>query len=583
VRQWHYLSKLIRFAFAQNPLLYVSVAVSLVSVVIELLAMSSLYPLFQMVSTGRPAANGIIPKLFALLNVAPQISALLWIFLGLLALRIITQVAAQTLSMRLGKNVQAQLGSRAFEQIIHNLPIRDVTEKSIGFFIGLAGDESFRASTLIISLTQFISSAALAALYFAAIAQASTAVALLVLVFLLISSFALLFVLRISHRLGATQTVESRRASSVFLDSLNNLKTVRAFSAETYVVEFYRKLIFGYTKVLFWIEEVSMLARLVPLLLLLLIFSAWMAWRGASLGNAGLALIVTMIVYLMRFFPVVGEGARLLFKIVSDARSGKDVTAIIDTPPQTYASRDALIDDINHIELRSLGFSYNGEERKATLRDVNARFESGKSYALTGRSGVGKSTLVDLLMKFYSPTAGGIFINGVAVANISESAMRQQIILVSQDPAIFDDTIFNNVCLGLKASLMEVQAACEKACIHELITEMPDGYYTRLQYQGKNLSGGQRQRIAIARVLLRSPAVLILDESTSALDKQAQDRVIENLLAEYRHKILIFVTHDPRVMQQVDEVVDLQKINAAERFLGADPAVTQDTVSPIDH
>jgi ABC-type bacteriocin/lantibiotic exporter with double-glycine peptidase domain len=106
-----------------------------------------------------------------------------------------------------------------------------------------------------------------------------------------------------------------------------------------------------------------------------------------------------------------------------------------------------------------------------------------------------------------------------------------------------------------------VRAACVNAHIHEVIESMADGYNTRLQYQGKNLSGGQRQRIAIARALLRKPDVLIFDESTSALDKATQQKVVENILREYSNKIVIFVTHDPHIMKRVDEVVDLEKIN----------------------
>ena len=114
----------------------------------------------------------------------------------------------------------------------------------------------------------------------------------------------------------------------------------------------------------------------------------------------------------------------------------------------------------------------------------------------------------------------------------------------------------------MDASLSAVQAACDRACVHEVIEEMADGYNTRLQYQGRNLSGGQRQRIAIARALLRKPDVLILDESTNALDKLTQERVVENVLQEYSKKIVIFVTHDPSIIKRVNEIVDLESINS---------------------
>lgn len=563
LKHWDYVLRLVRFAFRANPLLYASILISLFSVVIELLAMSSLFPLLQLVSSGKPPAGGIIVRGLQLLGFAVSAAALLWTFIALLTLRILTQLVGQSLSTYLGKRVLAQLGSRAFERIVRNLSIREINEKSIGFYIGLAGDESFRASTLVISLTQFVSTAALAVLYFAAIAATSPTTAGIVALFLACSSVALFWVLKASHRLGARQTTESRKAHSIFLDSLNNLKTVRTFSAEQYVVGIYRSIIFGYTKILFLIDELALAARLVPVLLLLLIFSAWLMASSQPIESVGLALIVTMIVYLTRFFPTVGDAAHLLFKIVSDAKSGKDVTAILEgeapvEPGEVHAARD-----IESMQLRDVSFSYDESAGQKILSAVNLQFERGRSYALTGKSGVGKSTLVDILLKFYLPTGGTLYVNEVPIPAVSDSQIRRKVILVSQEAAIFDDTVSNNIRLGMKAGQAEVRAACETACIHEMIAAMPDEYETRLQYQGKNLSGGQRQRIAIARALLRQPDVLILDESTSALDKPTQERVIENVLAAYSNRIVIFVTHDPHIMSRVDEVVDLEKVNPA--------------------
>lgn len=560
MKHWDYVYRLVGFAFRANPLLYGSILISLFSVVVELLAMSSLFPLLQLVSSGQPPAGGVIVGGLRYLGIAPSALALLWTFIALLALRILTQLIGQSLSMYLGKRVLAQLGSQAFERIVHNLSIREINDKSIGFYIGLAGDESFRASTLIISLTQFVSTAALAVLYFAAIAMTSPATAGIVALFLACSSVALFWVLKASHRLGSRQTTESRKAHSIFLDSLNNLKTVRTFSAEKYVVGVYRSILFGYTKILFLIDALALSARLVPVLLLLFIVSVWLLVSSQPLQSVGIALIVTIIVYLTRFFPVVGEAARLLFKVVSDAKSGKDVTAILESPATIEPVAAGDLDEIERIQLRDVGFAYDPGSDRRILSALNLRFEKGRSYALTGRSGVGKSTLVDLLLKFYLPTEGALFVNEQSIESVADAQIRRKVILVSQEPAIFDDTIANNVCLGLDASPADVRAACETACIHEVIEGMSEGYDTRLQYQGRNLSGGQRQRIAIARALLRSPDVLILDESTSALDKATQRRVIDNVLQAYCSRIVIFITHDPEIMGLVDEVVNLERL-----------------------
>ena len=563
MKQWKYVSNLTRFAFGANPLLYLSIAISLFSVVVELLAMSSLLPLFQLVSGGAPAEEGIIASTLSALGIAIRAETLLWAFLILFAVRIVTQLAGQSLSMYLGKRVMAQLCSGAFERIINDFSIRKINEKSMGFYISLAGDESFRASTLVISLAQFASTAALVLLYYAAIAKYSPITAGLILAFALCSLAVLYRVTKISHRLGGRQMEESRSAGTLFLDALNNIKAVRSFSAENYVVKIHRAMMFAYTKTLFWVDEVSLLIRLVPVLLILVVFGIWLAWNAQSLQSIGIAFIVTMIVYLMRFFPAVGQGIALLMRIASDARSGKDVTSILGPHIEFPGAATSKIGVIGRIELKDIQFSFDKSDKRSILQGVNLSFERGKSYALSGKSGVGKSTLIDILLKFYPPTSGGVYLNNVSTSELSESAIRRKMILVSQEAAIFDDTVINNVRLGMDASIDEVHAACRAAEIHEVVEGMADGYDTRLQYQGKNLSGGQRQRIAIARALLRKPDVLIFDESTSALDKATQERVVGNILREYAEKIVIFVTHDPHVMERVDEVIDLGRINAA--------------------
>ena len=527
--------------------------------------MSSLLPLFELMSGGKPSTNGLVLQGLIFFGLKVNASAFFGVFLLLFIVRVLTQLLAQSLSMLLGRRVMAQLSAKAFEKIMKTISIRDLAEKSIGYFINLAGDETFRASTLIISLTQFIATASLGLFYFAAIAKYSLNTAGVIFAFLLCTLIALVGVFKASLRLGTQQIDESRREHSIFLDSLNNLKAVRAFTAENYVVNLYKISKFKYAKTLFLIDEMALLSRLVPILLLLVIVGLWLVWNDMSIESIGISFIVTITAYLMRFFPVVGQGLNLLMKIVSDAKVGKDVTEMIETTMNCDNSSSLLLNDVEKIELQKVSFFYDEKTEKLILDNINLIFKKGVSYALSGKSGLGKSTLIDVLLKFHNPTAGSVIVNGMSQNEISAQNIRKKIVLVSQDAAIFDDTVMNNICMGEVADLLDVETACEQACIHNVIKMMVDGYDTRLQYQGKNLSGGQRQRIAIARALLRSPDVLILDESTSALDKKTQKQVVENVLREYSKKIVIFVTHDPHIMELVDEVIDLADINKIEK------------------
>lgn len=563
MRQLAYVVSLTRFAFRANPLLYVSVAVSLLSVVIELLAMSSLLPLIRAASGQTIPANGMIVRFLAQLGYEATAHALLMAFLVLFTVRISTQIAAQSLSMFLSRRVLAQLSSSAFQYVVRQLGIKEINDKNIGFYIGIAGEESNRASNLLMALTQFVSTAFLALLYFWAISRFSPVAGGLILLFSAVSVFALYRVARVSHRLGGKITELSRKANSIFLDALNNLKTVRVFSAETYVADIQQSLIFRYANTQFMIELVAMLTRMLPVLALLLVCIA-LATGSETVDRTNLAFVVTLIAYLMRFFPTVGQGVTLLIRIAGDAKSGQDVTALIGRPADWQRAPARDLSGIHDISLRDVGFTYGEASSEKVLHDVNLKFEKGKTYALVGPSGIGKSTLVDLLLKFYLPTEGQLCLNDVPVADVPESAIRKEILLISQEAALFDDTVANNVRLGKDATLADVQAACRAAQIDDVIESMPQGYDTRIQYQGKNLSGGQRQRLAIARALLREPDVLILDESTSALDKVTQEKVVSNILREYAGKIVVFITHDPYVMERVDEVIDLGQLNRAD-------------------
>jgi ABC-type multidrug transport system fused ATPase/permease subunit len=563
MHRFKYVTNLVAFALRENPLLWAGIGLSLCSVALELLAMSSLMPLFELISGGPPSSHGLIPRLLLALGFQVEPGTLLWAFIILFAIRILTQLVAQMQSTYFSKLVMAQLGSRSFEQILRRIAIREISQKSIGFYVGLAGDEAFRASTLVMSLTQLLSTAALALFYYVAILAYSVVTGALVVAFLLCTSVPFLLAMRASHRLGGRQTEQSRRAHSIFLDALNNLKTVRSFSAEQYASDLYRGTIFAYVRTLFLSDAIALLIKLLPVLLLLAVFATWLFFSHHALQHVGVAFIVTMIVYLMRFFPVLGQCGMLAMKVANDAKAGKDVTALVhpigEPAPVPARATGSILD----IEFDAVGFSYDERAATPVLSDIRLRLQRGKSYALVGKSGIGKSTLIDLLLKFHPPTSGELRVNSVPMSEVTDTEIRTRIILVGQEPAIFDDTVTHNVCLGRPADPSEVEVACRKARIHPVIEAMPQGYGTRLQYQGKNLSGGQRQRIAIARALLRDPDVLVLDEATSALDKETQSEVIEGVLREYSDRIVILVTHDPHLVGLVDEVIDLSALNLA--------------------
>jgi ABC-type multidrug transport system fused ATPase/permease subunit len=350
----------------------------------------------------------------------------------------------------------------------------------------------------------------------------------------------------------------------MFLDALNSLRSVRSFSAENYVTNSYFNQIRSYMRTLALIDIIALSARLGPALLLFVSGAGVVFWPSVSdRFDMDLPFLATIVILLLRFFPIAGQTLNISLRIIADSRAGRDVTRIISeyrVPPSSIGQKATAT--IERIEVWHVDFSHL--DGKPVLKDFNIALSKGKSYAIVGRSGSGKSTFLDLLLGFYGPDRGSISINGIDTSELNKSDIRRRILLVSQDAAIFNDTVANNLKLGMDVTQSELERACTIACIHDFILSLPSGYETILQYRGSNFSGGQKQRIGIARAILRRPEVLLLDESTSALDLATREQVVSNLQATLKDHILVFVTHDAFVVDKVDQVFDMEAINSVE-------------------
>jgi ABC-type bacteriocin/lantibiotic exporter with double-glycine peptidase domain len=498
------------------------------------------------------------------LGIAPDIRTFLLVFTALYAVRIVTLLASQNLSLSITKKLQIAISSKAFATVMQAYGLQEIEEKSIGYFIGIAGDEAARVANVILLSMQFIASAVLAGMYFLAIYHYSSLTALGVLAFLVVTFICLLGVFRKSQQLGEVMIEQGRLSGSIFMDSLNGLRAVRAFSAENYVGQAYHAQLSRYVGSQLLIDVLNVVSRNVPVLVLLLALGIFASvGRTAGLTDVNFPALVTMLVLLMRFFPSVGTCLNVLLRVVAEAKVGKDVTAVVERHRPSQAHLKPLEAPVDSLVVRDLSFSYDG--KVDVIRNLSLDFRRGRSYAILGPSGVGKSTLLDLIMKFYAAGPGTIQVNGTPIDQFADESLRARILVLGQRTTIFNDTVFNNLTFGRPAPLDAVQRACRLAEIDEFIQSLPDGYQTILAYQGGNLSGGQSQRIALARALLREPDVLILDESTSALDQETRDRVVSNILAAYREKLVIFVTHDRHVASRVDTVFDLASLNQAVR------------------
>lgn len=224
------------------------------------------------------------------------------------------------------------------------------------------------------------------------------------------------------------------------------------------------------------------------------------------------------------------------------------------------------------IEFRNVSFRYDGQSGEApeAISKINLLVEAGEVLALVGGNGSGKSTLVHLLPRLFDPVEGSIRIDGIDIREIDPFELRKQIGIVTQEPLLFDDTVLENIRFGRpEASRDEVLEAARRALVTEFVEQFPDGYDTIVGERGGRLSGGQRQRVTLARAILRDPAILILDEATSAIDAISEDKILEVLGAFVKDRTVLMITHSlaPSVLELVTRVVvmDSGRITATGR------------------
>jgi ABC-type bacteriocin/lantibiotic exporter with double-glycine peptidase domain len=534
--------------------MYAALAAGIGGAVLELVALALLAPLMSL-ALGQPV---VLPDAMARMldrfQLTADLSLLGGAFLGLLALRLVLLLVGQGLAARCSRRLMAQLGSRAFEAAMSRVPLPEVERRSIGWFISLAGDEAFRASTIVGMAMQGSITLLLGGFYFGAIVWFSPWLAAAVAAFMLATGAVLALVTVRMRRLGERQIEQARAAHSVFLDSLNGLRTVRALAAEPHVIEQYRARIFAYARTLERIDIAALVSKVVPAIVLVAVAAGCLFVLPGGAAAHDAAWLVTVLVLLLRFLPVAGQGAQLVLRLAADLRAATNVVeAAASLQGGAERSTTRSSGHVHRVALRHVAFRHpTGAE---VFHDFSAEFEAGRSYALVGPSGSGKSTLFDLLLGLRSPDAGCIEIDGVVADAAALAALRTRIVLVGQQSIVFNESVVDNVRFGAQIDEAQLDRALRAAALDTVVGALPQGRDTILAYQGANLSGGQRQRIGLARALARDPDVLLVDEVTTGLDGATRDRIVADVLSHFHDRLVIWATHDPEVVSQLDVVV----------------------------
>jgi len=245
--------------------------------------------------------------------------------------------------------------------------------------------------------------------------------------------------------------------------------------------------------------------------------------------------------------------------------SANRIFELIDQKPaiQNKPNAEVLQSFEKEIEFNNVSFAYDNE---LVLKNINLVVKKGQTLALVGPSGGGKSTLADLIPRFYDPKEGKVCIDGKSLVDLEIESIRRQMGIVTQESILFNDTIFNNIAFGMPNATEEsVMEAARVANAHDFIMQTEKGYQTTIGERGSKLSGGQRQRLSIARAVLKNPPILILDEATSALDSESERLVQDALFKLMKNRTSIVIAHRLSTIQHADEIVVIQDGKIAER------------------
>lgn len=301
----------------------------------------------------------------------------------------------------------------------------------------------------------------------------------------------------------------------------------------------------------------------VTVVALILLFGGQMVLSGES--DLSAEEFITYIAIFSQVMRPAKEIANAFSNTQRGIAAGERVLQLLDAENVIKEKSNALhIDKFEKsIDVKKVSFSYDDNTR--VLHDIDFRLERGKTIALVGSSGGGKSTIADLIPRFYDPTEGQITIDEHDLRDLSVASLRQLMGIVTQESILFNDTIFNNIAFGTQATEKEVRQAAEIANAHLFISQQPQGYQTVIGERGTKLSGGQRQRISIARAILKNPPLLILDEATSALDTESEKLVQDALTRLMANRTVLVIAHRLSTIQHADEILVIDRGRIIER------------------
>lgn len=359
------------------------------------------------------------------------------------------------------------------------------------------------------------------------------------------------------RKVTANTQVQTGSFMTLVEQSLSGIRLVKGYQMEGYEAGRAKSITGSIRDLIIRAERVKALSS--PLMetlggvavTIVIVYGGWRVIQGDTSAGAFFSFITALLSAYRPMKALANANAQ-----INEGLAGAErLFSVLDTEPQMLDAHGATALKISRgeIEFSHVGFSYEGDI--PTLTDVSFVAAAGKTTALVGPSGAGKTTILNLLPRFYDVTEGRITVDGQDVHDVTINSLRESIALVSQDVVLFDDTVRANIRYGRPgATDGEVEAAARSAGAHEFISELADGYETMVGERGQSLSGGQRQRLAIARALLKDAPILLLDEATSALDTETERQVQAALETLKKGRTTLIIAHRLSTIAAADQI-----------------------------
>ena len=532
-----------------------------VTALVEGLSIGFLVPLLESINNqGDVATSSQVSRLVSEMYDLLGIPFALWTIMvggfALFAVQGVLKFFSQTEMVRLGGSITGNTRTTIFENLLRT-DLAYIQDRKSGDFISSLITEPNRLNTAFMLSMQFLTQAIETGVHVGLAIYLSWQLVLGVVAMMGVSSLLVRFEFRRVRRYGERLTAINRALQNTSVEHLAGVRILKAFNLEAI-----SSGEFGRQAREFWVLShltTMSSARLALIfqfgMLAVLMLSIYVALNYL---NMSAALLLTFIFVLYRLYPRVGGMNSSLHRLTFNLSGVEHVMTLLKetSNPAIHAGTRPFDSLQDGIKFERVTFAYDVDT--TVLQDIEFSIRRGETTAIVGGSGAGKTTVVNLLMRFYDPSVGGVLVDGVDLRELDLTDWRHAIALVNQDIFLFNDTIHNNIAVGKRgATVEEIVAAAKRAHAHEFIQDLPDKYGTVIGDRGVRISGGQRQRLALARAVVRDPQILILDEATSELDTKSEQLIRKAVEELGEDRTIVIIAHRLSTIKHADKIIVL--------------------------